>query len=500
MTAHLPALTVLVPLFIALALPPFSLISQVLVRLLAVAASLAALSSSAASLARVLAQGEWRYHFGGWAPPWGIEYVIDPLAASIAVLVAFFSLLAVVYARPFLLNRQPLGEAAFYSLLLLLTSGLLGMVSTGDVFNLYVFLEISSLSAYALISSGGQRGTLAAFRYLLVGSVAAMFYLLGIGYLYALTGTLNMADLSRLLPPLLGSRVVLLAVALVVVGLGIKMALFPLHGWLPDAYSYASAPAATFIAAVMAKVNAYALYRLLYFVFDATGPVSSALSLVGWAAAAGILFGSVMAIAQRDFGRMLAYSSVAQMGYIALGLSLGNAMGLVGALLHILNHAVMKGCLFMVAGGVRWRAGWREVGQLAQLSRTMPLSMAALVVTALSMIGLPPTAGFFSKYYLVLGSIQAGAWPFAVVLVLSSLLTAVYFFRILENVYLKERGAAENAPAVAPAPSGWPGRELPASMLLPILLLGTGVILLGVFSGQVVTKIIQFAVPGGAVL
>lgn len=490
MTDHLPALIVVVPLTAALLLPILAMLSPLLVRVAGTLALLFSFAGAVGVLDRALAQGEWHYYLGGWPPPWGIEYVIDPLGGVMAVLVSLFGLLVSVYSGPYLHDKQPLTQGAFYALFLLLTAGLLGITTTGDVFNLYVFLEIASLSAYALVSFGGNRATVAAFRYLLIGSLAASLYLLGIGLLYAVTGTLNMADLRNLLPPLLGSRPVGVAVALIVVGLGTKMALFPLHSWLPDAYSYAPAPVVAFNSAVMAKVAAYAIFRLLYFVLKPAGPVYVALEVVGWAAAAGILFGSIMAIAQRDFWRMLAYSSVAQMGYIALGFSLGNAMGLYGALLHTISHAVTKGCLFMVAGGVQWQVGARGVVQLARLSRRMPWTTAALVVAALSMVGLPPTAGFFSKWYLVMGSLEMGNWFFVAVLILSSLLTAVYFFRVIENAYVGEDPEEVRETPVTK-------QEPPPSILVPMLLLGASVVVIGVFSDWIISHVLQFALPKG---
>jgi len=492
-TAHLPALIPVAPLVIALLTPILARLSVTLVRITALTALLISLASSAGALQHALVEGTWHYHFGGWAPPWGIEYVIDPLAGIIAVLVSFFCLLVLVYAAPYLAGKPAQEKGYFYTLYLLLAAGLLGMVVTGDVFNLYVFLEISSLAAYALIASGGSRATVAAYRYLLIGTAAASLYLLGIGYLYALTGSLNMADLAVLLPPLAATNAVALAVALITIGLGIKMALFPLHGWLPDAYSSAPAPVAGILAAVMAKVSAYAIYRILYFVFKTAAPVQVALDIAGWMAAAGILYGSIMAIAQRDLWRMLAYSSVAQMAYIILGLALGNIMGLYGALLQILSHAFTKGCLFLVAGSISHQTGIRDIPRLARLSRRMPWTLAAFVVAAMSMVGLPPTVGFFSKWYLMLGAVEAGAWVFVAVLVASSLLTAVYFFRVLEYAYLKEdQGQVEGQTREVKAAGGW---ELAPAMLVPVLILGLGILTLGIFSDQIISGYIHFALP-----
>jgi multicomponent Na+:H+ antiporter subunit D len=388
----------------------------------------------------------------------------------------------------------------------------MGMCVTGDLFNLFVFLEICSLAAYALIAAGGRRSLVAALRYLIIGSVAASMYLLGIGYLYVMTGSLNMADVATLLPPLLDSPAGILAVVLIAAGLAIKVALFPLHGWLPDTYSYTPAPVLGFIAAVMTKVSAYALYRIFYFVAEAAGPVSATLEVLGWLAAAGILFGSIMAIAQRDFWRMLAYSSVGQVAYIILGLAIGNSLALIGAVLHIISHAVVKGLLFFIAGSIKWQTGTRRIADFAGLARQMPLTMGIFLVAAMSMIGVPPLIGFFGKWYLVLGSIEAGAWGFVAVLIISTLLTAVYFFRVIERVYELDKlrpeieygSEAQGLPSETSETAGRPLRvrpgtggrlELPATMLVPVILLGVSVILLGIYNELLVTNVIQYALP-----
>ncbi|MBE0467153.1 MAG: monovalent cation/H+ antiporter subunit D family protein [Candidatus Desulforudis sp.] len=495
MTAHLPILMIVVPLAMGLASPVLAMLSTRLTRALVLLSAAATLGCAAGALQRTLEMGEsWSYWLAGWPPPWGIEYVVDPLAGGLNTLIAFLALVTLVYAGPYLEKRTPLEKGTFYALFLLTVAGLMGMVITGDMFNLYVFLEICSLTAYALIASGGRRATVAAIRYLIIGSAAACMYLLGLGYVHVMTGSLNMADLMVLLPPLMAdSPVMVLAVVLMAAGLGIKVALFPLHGWLPDTYSYTPAPVLAFIAAVMTKVAAYALYRIFFFVFAVAGPVSVTLEVMGWLAAAGILFGSIMAIAQRDLWRMLAYSSVAQVAYIVLGLAIGNSLALIGALLHIVSHSVVKGLLFLIAGGVKWQTGLRNIPEFVGMARHMPWTMGVFVIAAMSMIGLPPTIGFFSKWYLILGAVEAGAWVFVAVLIASSLLTAIYFFRAIEFAYLKGKKPEEvPAEAVLPARAGL---ELPVRMLVPILVLGVGVVLLGLFNEQLVTNVIQYALP-----
>jgi len=430
-----------------------------------------------------LQSGPIHYHLAGWAPPSGIELVLDPLSGFMATLVSGIGLLAAFYSGPYFTGWATRRVGTFYSVYCLLVVGLQGIVITGDLFNLYVFLEISSLAAYALLSQGGSRAIVAVFRYLLIGTVAASFYLIGVGYLYAMTGTLNMADMASRLPDSVDSPVLVVAASFIVIGLAIKAALFPLHGWLPDAYTYAPGPVIGFIAAVMTKVSAYALYRILYFVFDAAGPREPIL-LLGWAAVIAVVAGSLMALAQKDVQRMLAYSSIGQMGYIMLGIAIGTPIALAGALLHVLNHAVMKGCLFMAVNGIQWKLGVFRVKDFTGMAARLPLTMAAFTVAALSMIGLPPTAGFFSKYYLALAAIESGQWAFLVALVLSSLLGAVYFFRVMERAYLMERDESASET-----------RELPWAMLAPILALAVMVLLLGVFNQTIVAEVVFPGLP-----
>ena len=450
------------------------------VTVIGVALSLAA---AGVGLFRVLQEGTLRHYLGGWPPPFGIEYVLDHLSAFMAVIIVFIGLIIVIYPPGAGLYHVPRKGVPMYGLILLLLAGLIGVVVTGDLFNLFVFLEIYSLASYALITLGGDRAVVASFRYLVLGTIAGGFYLLGVGFIYFSTGTLNMADAAQLLPALYGSPAVAAAAALIVIGMGIKMALFPLHVWLPDAHSYAPPVIAAILAAIQIEVAGYVIVRMLLTVFRpeyfiSILPVTSA---IGWVAAAGIIFGSVMAIAQKDFKRMLAYSTVAQVAYIGLGIGLANPLGLIGGLLHILNHAFMKSCLFLVAGGIRFQTGLHEIPQFAGLGRKMPLMMTAFTVAALSMVGIPPTCGFFSKWYLVLGSIEAGNWVFVAVILASSLLTAVYFFRMIEKLFAAPPSDDEAVTqATEPSPR----------IVAPILVLAVGIIILGLINAFIVTHVL----------
>ena len=496
MTRHLPILIVMLPLAGAVVAPIIGRASVGAVRLVCLATLVLSHLAALLALRVVLVSGPWRYELGGWPPPWGIEYVVDALSGGMAVLISFLAVVTAVYRGGPAAGASGLAAAAPYALHALLAAGLLGIVLTGDAFNLYVFLEISSLSAYALLAGGEARGLVAVFRYLLVGTIAASFYLLGIGHLYALTGTLNMADLAARLPGIADTAPAVTGLALVVVGLAIKMAVFPLHGWLPDAYTYAPAPAASFVASAMSKVGAYALLRVLFFVFEGAETAARALDLLAGAAALAMVAGSVMALAQDDVRRMLAYSSVGHMGYVVLGFGLGNPAGLTGALLHVANHGVMKACLFMVAGNVLLRAGTVRVAGYAGMARRLPLTLAAFGVAALSMIGLPPAGGFFSKWYLIQGALQRGSWIYVAAIVASSLLTAAYMFRVLENAYLRAP-AADGAEGLLPAgPPAGARHEAPASMVAPVLALALAVLALGLWNQALVDGVVAPALAG----
>ena len=461
--AHLPALQVVIPLLAA----PLCLILHrgPACWALSLAVSWAALAIALTLLWQVMSGGPISYPIGGWAPPWGIEYRLDALGGFVLVIVAAIGAVVIVFARRSIAHevaddRQYL----FYALYLLCLTGMLGIVITGDVFNLFVFLEIFSLAAYAMVALGRDRRALtAAFQYLVMGTIGATFYVIGIGLLYMMTGTLNMADLAQRLPQVAETRTILVALAFLTVGMSLKLALFPLHLWLPNAYCYAPSMVTAFLAATATKVGAYVLLRIFFTVFGAAyvfeampvGKILMTLAILAMFAA------STVAIFQNDVKRMLAYSSVAQIGYIVLGISFASVTGLTGGIVHLFNHAVTKGALFLVLGCVFLRLGSVRLDDMAGLGRAMPLTMAAFVVGGLSLIGLPLTVGFISKWYLILAAFEAGWWPVAVLVVASSLLAVVYVWRVVEVVYFQP-AAGGNAQAV---------REAPLDMLIPVWIL-----------------------------
>lgn len=435
-----------------------------------------------------------RYFFGGWQPPLGIEFVYDGLSAFVIMVINIVAFIVLIHSRQVAKREFPHKQMAYYSITMLLMLGFNGMTLTGDLFNLFVFLEISSLSMYALISIGSKAAPFAAFRYLIIGTTGGTLYLLGLGFLYTVTGTLNIIDMSAMLPEYADNSAVITAMILMIVGIGLKAALFPMHGWLPDSYTYASSTSSALIAPIGTKVAAYVLIRIMLYLFgiellDLVIPVSY---IVGLLACIGILYGSIMAIAQNEMKRMLAYSSISQIGYIIMGISLANPFGFIGALLHVLNHAVMKACLFMVSANLRMKEGHSDISRFDHTYRKKyPWTMFSFSVAAISMIGLPPLAGFFSKWYLVLGTVEANNWVFLAVILLSSLLNAVYFFRILEKVYMKDPDAEEQVPD-----EGLTSKEVKPSMLYPTSVFAVGLILIGIFNVAIVSVIMNIFPAG----
>ena len=473
MTSQIPALQVVVPLLSA----PICLLirNPSVTRVFAVGVTWACLVMSAWLLHAVMGGGVIVYAFGGWKPPWGIAYSVDVVNAYVLLIVSAIASVVLPVGPGAAAHSIPKGrEYLFYASFLACLAGLLGVTITGDAFNLFVFLEISSLASYTLIALGkGRKALSAAFSYLVVGTIGATFILIGVGLMYQMTGTLNMADLVARLPEVEGSRTILAAFAFFSVGISIKLAVFPMHQWLPNAYAHAPAVVSAFLASTATKVSYYVLLRIVFtlfgvhFVFEKLGLELLFLPL----SVAAIFVGSTAAIFQNDLRRMLAYSSVAQIGYMTLGLTFVNLSGLTGGIVHLFNHALTKGGLFLVAACVFNRVGSTAIDDLRGLGRRMPLTMAAFVVGGLALIGVPSTAGFVSKWYLVLGAIDRGWYAIAFLVVLSSLLSVVYVWRVIEVAYFSE------------APGDASRRDAPLWMLIPTWILIGATVYFGLFTG-----------------
>jgi multicomponent Na+:H+ antiporter subunit D len=495
MNSHFPALIIVVPLLSAFVIVMAGWLNKKYCFPLAAAALGSSLVSAVAMLSRVMDSGPFTYHLGGWAPPWGIEYRVDHLNALVLVVVAAVAFINLIATRAIVRADFPEKTGSFYGLYSLFATGLLGVVVTGDAFNLFVLLEITALTGYALIGIGKQHAPLASLNYIFMGTIGASFYLLGVGYLYLATGTLNMADLALHLSKISGSTVVLAAFLICLTGLYMKMALFPLHAWLPNAYACAPSAAAGIIAPLTTKVMVYVLIRITLFVFTpaftfAHLPLNQAMI---WLASLAIVMGSILALSQKSLKKILVYIIVAEVGYMVGGLWIGNRISISGSILHIVNDAAMTLCVFLAAAGLQFKLKGDSFIALRGSFRKMPYTMAALVVGGLSIIGVPPTCGFFSKWYLISGALTAGTYQFVVALLLSSLVNVVLFFRIFEIGYFEPfpgRDSHRGQKTLAI-------NEAPLSMVAMLLLVSAGLIALGLFSGDMVTRIILPSIPAG---
>ncbi len=432
-------------------------------------------------LLQVMAHGSIQYAMGGWKPPLGIAYSVDGLNAPILLLIAVIAFICTLYALPSVVAEvEPKKRSPFYAAFLLSFAGLMGMVVTADAFNVFVFLEVSSISTYALVAMGSSRDRRAlpsSFNYLIMGSIGATFFVIGIGFLYMQTGTLNMMDMARVLQDIgPGDRVVQLAFAFIVIGLGLKLAMFPLHTWLPTAYAYAPSFFTAFLAATATKAALYLLLRFTFTVFDPGWHfISTALMvIIAGLGIVGMLAASLQAIFQSDIRRVLAFSSVAQVGYILLGIGMATTLGLAAGYLHILNHAIMKGALFLAVGAFWYRFGITKVSDMRGLGKTMPWTMAGFTVAGLSLIGVPGTVGFVSKLALAQAAAENGWWWAIGVIVLSSVLAIVYVGRMIEQAYfqpvpkINDRYVRRN--------------EAPLTMLIPLWTLALASVAFGIDS------------------
>ncbi len=476
---HLPIIQIMLPLLAA----PLCLLfanRPKIVWALALASAAGAALVAGFLLHAALEGGTISYLLGGFPAPLGIEYRIDAANAILLLLINVIGALALLYARPSVdYEVSPPMRPYFYICFLLCLGGLSGVAATADVFNLFVFLEISSLSAYALIAFGGgreRRAYVAAYDYLIMGTIGATFYVLGVGFLYAATGTLNMPDMAERLAAIPEtSSSVRAGYAFIITGLALKIALFPLHLWLPNAYSYAPSAAAVLLAAAGTKTALYALARILFGVFGVDFTFGGELLeyLIAPLAAAGMIITSLIALRQNELKQLLAYSSIAQISYIVLGISLESRAGLEAAFLHIFNHAIIKAALFMGAGCLALRLARSSpvmLADLAALRRSMPWTLGAITLASLSLGGVPLTAGFLSKWALLIAALEKGWWLVAAAFIIASLIGAVYVWRIIYSAWFAEsrRLPQENPP-----------QEAPAIMLVPLWLMALAAIYFG---------------------
>jgi multicomponent Na+:H+ antiporter subunit D len=444
-SSHLPVLQVVLPLISA---PLCVILRQgTLSWLLATLVSFLSLCISLALFIQVQDQGAITYAIGGWVGPWGIEYHVDNLTAFMLLIVNGVSAFVLIGARASLANEISSDRLyLFYSAYLLNLTGLLGVIMTGDAFNLFVFIEIASLSSYAMISNGSDRRCLyAAFKYLIFGTIGASFILISVGLLYVVTGTLNIADLFQRLPDVENTNTLTTALVFFTIGIALKAAIFPLHLWLPDAYTYSPSIVSTFLAGTTTKVFIYVLIRFIYSIFGYEYSFNQETFnfLLMFFACGAILYGAFFAIKQDSLKRLLAYSSIAQIGYMVLGISLATELGLAAGLIHVFNHAFIKVTLFLSVAIIIYYNKTDSISQLAGIAKNMPVTMASFLIAGLSLIGVPLTAGFISKWYLIKASLEAGYWGLVLVIVFSSILAIIYIWKVIEVAYFRQAGNEE---------------------------------------------------------
>jgi len=486
MSHQLPAILFLLPLFAAISMPVVCLKHRHWSKSISLTILAAMVLVSILNLHNVVNHGEVRYAFSGWTAPLGIEWVADGLASVILVLLSVLGLLGVVFTGP--TSPKALGGRIvhYYTLILLFFSALTGIVFARDLFNLFVFLEVAAISSYALIGVAGGRALFAAFRYLILGTIGASIYLLGVSYLYAVTGTLNMADMADKLPFLLGSKALVGGLLFIFIGLGIKMALVPFHAWMPEAYAYAPDSVSPILASLLTKIALLAWVRIIYWVLNASIVVYGIpiLLLVAVLGALAAVIGASLALAQRDLKMMFAYGGISHIGIILIGIGQGNQTGFVGGIFYLLNDAVMQAALFFLAGVAFCHYGVRTIDDIGRVGKQAPWLTGSLIVIALGMVGLPPTGGFFGKWNIILGALEAGNYVSVAAVVLSTLLTLAYFVKLLEGIFRQTSTRLD-------VQFG----EIPLSFKMTLGVTSAAIMLLGLFSSPIVQLLLNHALP-----
>ncbi|MGM0689293.1 MAG: monovalent cation/H+ antiporter subunit D family protein [Bacillota bacterium] len=432
----------------------------------------------------VINSGPISYHVAGWEPPWGIEIVVDSLSSIMIMLISGISLFILIYSFTAVKHElERIVTGWYYTAFLLCLSGMIGLVISNDIFNMYVLIEITGISACALVAAKGTRlSTEAALKYLLLATIGSGFILFGIGFLYMITGHLNITYIARELALVKDSYPILIwtTLSFFVVGFGVKAALFPLHLWLPDAHSSAPSPSSAILSSLVVKVYIIAFLKILLIAFGLEIFHETYIRhLIIILAVVAMLAGSFFAFVQIELKRRLAYSTVAQIGYVFLGIGLGTPWGLAAGMLHIIVHAFMKTCLFLCAGAIAYQTGRKHVNEFTGMGYMMPITMGAFSVAAFSMVGIPLFGGFISKYGLALGSLEADLPLLILVIILSGLLNATYYFPIIGQAYFaQEENSGDNH-----TERKFHRDQIPLSMLVPIVIIALGIIYLGIFPG-----------------
>ena len=385
------------------------------------------------------------YNMGRWSIPIGINLVLDGLSSLMLLTISIVSFAAMLFSIQYM--EQYTAKPKFLSLFLLMVAGMNGVVLSGDIFNLFVFLEIASLSSYALVGFGCEHEELeASFKYMVLGTVASMFILFGIGLVYGITGTLNFAYISRAIQYAGLNNGLYFALAMFIVGFGLKAALVPFHAWLPDAHPSAPAPISAMLSGVLIKaLGVYALIRIVFNVFGISVQIGWVLITLG---VLSMVIGVFLAVGQWDFKRLLAYHSISQMGYVVLGVGIGAvvlaqgkdpalaSLAILGGLFHLVNHSVFKSLLFLTSGSIEFATGSRQLKELGGLAEKMPITRTMCTIASAAIAGVPPFNGFWSKLLIVLAAVKAQFYGLAAVTVLVSLVTLISFLKVQRYIFL----------------------------------------------------------------
>lgn len=367
------------------------------------------------------------YKVGMWVPPIGVGLVLDGLTSFMLVTINLITFFIMAYSANYM--EKYTSKWKFYTLFLLMLTGMEGVIITGDIFNFFVFLEIASVASYALVAYGTEAEELeASFKYLIMSSVGSLFVLLGIAFIYGYTSTLNMADISMTILQKGPGKIILFVSVLFIMGLGLKSALVPFHAWLPDAHPSAPAPISAMLSGVLIKaLGVYALIRIFYNVIGLTPTILYLLMLMGTIS---MVVGVLLAIGQWDLKRLLAYHSISQIGYVMLGLGLGTPLGILGGLFHLFNHSVFKSLLFLNSGAIEYAIGTRNLKEMGGLREKMPVTADTSLIASMSIAGIPPFNGFWSKLIIIVAAIQANHIGYAAFAVLASILTLASFTKV----------------------------------------------------------------------
>ena len=421
------------------------------------------------------------YKVGGWEPvnkiPVGIHMVLDGYSVIVLCIVNLIGFLSVIYSISYI--SQYTSENYFYSLFCLMIAGMNGVVLSGDLFNIYVFLEISAISSYALVAFGVEKDELeATFKYQVLGGLASFLILFGIGFIYWKTKTLNIADVRTVFSAGYDKNYYLLIQILLLSGFGLKAAIIPFHAWLPDAHSSAPSPISAMLSGVLIKaIGIYVIIRLFFNMFAVTEGMAVLIITLGTLS---MVTGVFLAIGQWDIKRLLAYHSISQMGYVILSVGIGMllisrgirqevaALAIAGGIFHLINHAAFKGLLFLNAGAIEYSTGTRNLNEMGGLAKTMPATSATSFVASLSISGIPPFNGFFSKLIIIIAAVMARFYLLAVLAAIVSIITLASFLKFQRYAFYNKETTTDEKKT----------REVPFPMVFSMIILGVICLLL----------------------